>query len=863
MVYVWTHRKRPMKTARWWSAAILLLGLAVLSADGRPNKEGFGSPPYRPVVRFRHKDGIPESLRIKGFMGHNGSPGPCEHKYCGLGRHCVVDHETGQGDCKCLDHCKPHYKPVCGSDGKLYQNHCELHRASCLRGHRITIVHSEECFYKDDDCRLSDYRRLKTKTLDLHDKRYTGSRMHGAHKDNMAARKQLVDMMFKRFDADSNGQIESSELSQVIKQEGLSKDFSECTLFDLLKYNDVNDDEHLTKEEFYTAFDVYLLNLPDDQKVSVTTVTVGQSAVLTCAITGERRPPILWKRNDQYLNSLNLEDINIPSQDFGDDGSLYITKVTTTHMGNYTCHADGYEKLFQTHSLQVHVPPVIRVYPESQAREPGVTASLRCHAEGVPNPQLAWLKNGMDITSKLSKQLTLQANGSEVHISNVHFEDTGAYTCIARNQAGVDEDISSLFVEDSARKTLANILWREEGLGIGNMFYVFYEDGIKVIQPVACEIQRHIKPSEKLLALQEEVCPTSPGEAVQRCVWSSAVNVKDKFIYVTQPTLNRVLIVDIQSQKAVQTVSTDPYPVKLHYDKSHDQVWLLSWGDAEKNFPTLQVINQASGRVSHHTVHTQPVGRRFDRVDDFFIPASSLIVNHIRFGLILHRNEPVLHKIDLETTSYVKNISLWEYNCIPKSIAYTHLGGYYFVNCRPDSTGATQPQLILDSVTDSAIGQNRDVTGTPFVSPDGHYLVTVDDGDGLMRIQTITDRGEIQEPFDIHTNLHLSDLAFQRSFTEVHQYNVFGSSGRQTDALFVELSSGKVKMIKSLKEATKSFEWPWSSRNRVMAGSGLFGQYLMTPSRESLFVLNGRLNKLNCEITDVVKGNVVVWVGES
>ena len=40
------------------------------------------------------------------------------------------------------------------------------------------------------------------------------------------------------------------------------------------------------------------------------------------------------------------------------------------------------------------------------------------------------------------------------------------------------------------------------GLGIGNMFYVFYEDGIKVIQPVACEIQRHIKPSEKLLALQ-------------------------------------------------------------------------------------------------------------------------------------------------------------------------------------------------------------------------------------------------------------------------------------------------------------------------------------------------------------------------
>ncbi|XDV37500.1 hypothetical protein PO909_007091, partial [Leuciscus waleckii] len=195
--------------------------------------------------------------------------------------------------------------------------------------------------------------------------------------------------------------------------------------------------------------EVYQLSLPEDQKLSVTTVTVGQSAVLTCAITGDQLPPIIWRRNNHALNMLELKDIN----DFGDDGSLYITKVTTTHMGNYTCHADGYEQLFQTHILQVNVPPVIRVYPESQAREPGVTASLRCYAEGIPDPQLSWLKNGMDITTKLSKQLTLQANGSEVHISNVHFEDTGAYTCIARNEAGVDEDISSLFVEDSARKT--------------------------------------------------------------------------------------------------------------------------------------------------------------------------------------------------------------------------------------------------------------------------------------------------------------------------------------------------------------------------------------------------------------------------
>lgn len=60
-----------------------------------------------------------------------------------------------------------------------------------------------------------------------------------------------------------------------------------------------------------------------------------------------------------------------------------------------------------TDSLFPAVPPVIRVYPETQAQEPGVSASLKCHAEGIPNPRITWLKNGIDIMPKLSKQLTL------------------------------------------------------------------------------------------------------------------------------------------------------------------------------------------------------------------------------------------------------------------------------------------------------------------------------------------------------------------------------------------------------------------------------------------------------------------------
>lgn len=54
------------------------------------------------------------------------------------------------------------------------------------------------------------------------------------------------------------------------------------------------------------------------------------------------------------------------------------------------------------------------------------------------------------------------------------------------------------------------------------------------------------------LFLQEEICPRVEGEGTQSCLWASAVNVRDKYIYVTQPKQNRVMIIDIQTQKAVQ-----------------------------------------------------------------------------------------------------------------------------------------------------------------------------------------------------------------------------------------------------------------------------------------------------------------------
>lgn len=68
----------------------------------------------------------------------------CSHVECPKGSECLVNRTTNLAECICRPYCKPHYKPVCGSDGVMYENHCELHRASCVSGQRIT-VHSHGC----------------------------------------------------------------------------------------------------------------------------------------------------------------------------------------------------------------------------------------------------------------------------------------------------------------------------------------------------------------------------------------------------------------------------------------------------------------------------------------------------------------------------------------------------------------------------------------------------------------------------------------------------------------------------------------------------------------------------------------------
>ncbi|EPQ07371.1 Follistatin-related protein 4 [Myotis brandtii] len=89
-----------------------------------------------------------EVTRREGPSDHDWLRSSCGKKLCGRGSRCTLSRETGEPECRCLEACKPSYVPVCGSDGRFYENHCELYRAACLLKKKIVIAHSKDCFLK-------------------------------------------------------------------------------------------------------------------------------------------------------------------------------------------------------------------------------------------------------------------------------------------------------------------------------------------------------------------------------------------------------------------------------------------------------------------------------------------------------------------------------------------------------------------------------------------------------------------------------------------------------------------------------------------------------------------------------------------
>jgi len=75
----------------------------------------------------------------------------CDTVYCRAGRECMSLDSNSDFECVCITKCPSHWKPVCGSDGVSYDNHCELHRKACIDGKPISPIHPGFCKKSRED----------------------------------------------------------------------------------------------------------------------------------------------------------------------------------------------------------------------------------------------------------------------------------------------------------------------------------------------------------------------------------------------------------------------------------------------------------------------------------------------------------------------------------------------------------------------------------------------------------------------------------------------------------------------------------------------------------------------------------------
>ncbi|XP_021344253.1 follistatin-related protein 5-like, partial [Mizuhopecten yessoensis] len=309
----------------------------------------------------------------------------------------------------------------------------------------------------------------------------------------------------------------------------------------------------------------------------------------------------------------------------------------------------------------------------------------------------------------------------------------------------------------------------------------------------------------------------------------------------------------------IQFVKTDKFPVKLHYVEHLDEVWVLCWNsDRNTGSKTIVVIRDASKDSRNHMVHTQPIGNHFDLVQDMFLPPQNDLGHDFHYGYVIHNEQRGLFKLDLDTMRYTKAVDLSTFDCVPQKVAFIPIGGHVVVKCIKKMMDDTRTlQILMDYVTDAPLA-NITMFGTPYVSPDSRTIVTVDEVTGKVRVATIQEDGQIKKGIDVSVASSISDVTFFPSQVSTG-YDLYLTSQDHAVVFHVNLVNGKVTTIKDAEDPRTVRVWPWSQATRSISHGNVFSNYLATPSKSSLVIVNGRDMHVHCKFADLDSPDSVLF----
>nr|XP_046257826.1 follistatin-related protein 1-like isoform X2 [Scatophagus argus] len=142
----------------------------------------------------------------------------CARTSCGAGRECVST-DRGEPVCRCLQQCDVTEHWVCGSNGRSYRNHCELHRDACLTQSKIHPEHRGHCVEKPAKadvspivCFLSDRDWLREGVIQWIQEEVESNKLSS----NASSANGLLQMYFKMYD-DGDSELDSKEFLKFLK----------------------------------------------------------------------------------------------------------------------------------------------------------------------------------------------------------------------------------------------------------------------------------------------------------------------------------------------------------------------------------------------------------------------------------------------------------------------------------------------------------------------------------------------------------------------------------------------------------------------------------------------------------------------
>ncbi|XP_031730905.1 LOW QUALITY PROTEIN: striated muscle preferentially expressed protein kinase-like [Anarrhichthys ocellatus] len=185
-------------------------------------------------------------------------------------------------------------------------------------------------------------------------------------------------------------------------------------------------------------------------KPDIVHVMENQSVTITVTLN-HVNAAVLWKRRGAVLSSKpGLYEMTMPDDD---QQTLKLLKVKSADIGEMVFVASNKHGSDScTFNVEMAAPPTFETIMEDLDVCAGETPCFAVVVEGKPIPEILWFKNDILLSESSHYTFVYDDNECSLVVLNARPEDSGVYTCTARNLAGSVSCKAELTIHDAKRK---------------------------------------------------------------------------------------------------------------------------------------------------------------------------------------------------------------------------------------------------------------------------------------------------------------------------------------------------------------------------------------------------------------------------